>query len=289
MSLRKTFFLFALVHLFTCALFASAAAPAPGSSERTFEVTGVIKARFDDGVLVIKHEEIPGYMAAMTMRFTPASATEAAALQPGDRVRFRYRVSDENEIADRFVVLGKEDLKAESPAAVRPRRLKTGDALPAFSLLDESGAALTHTSLSSRFTFLTFIFTRCPVPEFCPAMALKFGALQKTIAADPALAVRTRLLSITLDPEFDRPDILAAYGKSIGAKPEFWNFATGEKPAIDALAKAFAVHTERNGVTLDHTLCTALVGPDGNILEIWRGNAWSTDEALTALRKAAQR
>ncbi|WP_175414722.1 SCO family protein [Nibricoccus aquaticus] len=257
-------------------------------TEKTFTVTGLIKARLDDGALVIQHEEIPGYMAAMTMRFTPADPREAATLQPGDRVRFRYRVSDDTDVADRFVVTGKEAVKTNSTPGNRTRRLKSGDTVPTFSLLDENGNAFTHAALNDRFTVITFIFTRCPVPEYCPAMALKFGALQKAIAADPALAPRVRLLSITLDPEFDRPDILAAYGKAVGANPVHWNFATGEKSQIDSLARAFAVYAERNGVTLDHTLCTALIGPDGLVLELWRGNAWSLDETLAALRKAAQ-
>jgi protein SCO1/2 len=251
---------------------------------RDFDVTGLIKGRLADGALVIQHEEIPGYMAAMTMRFTPASPGEVAALQPGDRVRFRYRVSDDKEVVDRFVVIGKEPVKND-PASSRVRRLKPGDPVPPFALVDETGEALTEASLRDRFTIVTFIFTRCPVPEYCPAMAIKFAALQKAIAADPSLAARVRLLSITLDPEFDRPEILAAYGKAVGAKPGLWNFATGEKPVTDALAKAFAVYTERNGVTLDHTLCTALVGPDGNVVELWRGNAWSTDETLAVLRE----
>jgi len=258
------------------------------SPERVFDVTGLIKARLDDGVLVIKHEEIPGYMAAMTMRFTPADVRETSALRPGDRVRFRYRVSDDKEVADRFVIFGKEEIKSDAAPASRMRRLKPGDVLPPFSLLDENGLAFTNDSLSGHFTIVTFIFTRCPVPEYCPALAIKFGALQKTIVTDASLATRVRLLSVTLDPEFDRPEILSAYGKAIGAKPEVWTFATGEKSAVDALAKAFSVYAERNGVTLDHTLCTALIGPDGKVVELWRGNGWTIDESLTALRQTAR-
>lgn len=260
---------------------------AAAATEKTFDVTGLIKARLDDGALVIQHEEIPGYMAAMTMRFTPADPREAAALQPGDRVRFRYRVSEDGaDVADRFVVTGKENLKTKSSSVARSRRLKPGDEVPAFSLLDETGSAFTNASLNERFTVVTFIFTRCPVPEYCPAMAFKFGALQKALTADSALAARVRLLSITLDPEFDRPEILSAYGKAIGAQPALWNFVTGEKSEIDALARAFSVYAERNGVTLDHTLCTALIGPDGRIVDLWRGNAWSIDETLAVLRKS---
>ena len=253
------------------------------AKEQTFEVTGVIKARLDDGALVIQHEEIPGYMAAMTMRFTPADPREAAALQPGDRVRFRYRVSDDSDVVDRFVVIGKETPKPAAASAARPRRVKAGDPVPEFSLIDEAGQPLTTASLRDHYTIVTFIFTRCPVPEFCPAMALKFASLQKKIAADPALTGRVRLLSVTLDPEFDRPEILTAYGRAVGANPAIWNFATGEKAAIENLSRAFAVFTERNGVTLDHTLCTALIGPDGRVVELWRGGAWKIEELLGAI------
>jgi protein SCO1/2 len=118
-------------------------------------------------------------------------------------------------------------------------------------------------------------------------MAVKFNSLQKSLVAQPASSTPFRLVSITLDPDFDRPEILAAYGKAIGAKPAHWNFATGTKTRIGALAKAFAVVAENNGVTLDHTLCTALIGPDGRVVELWRGHAWKPDEVLSALNTAA--
>jgi protein SCO1 len=92
-------------------------------------------------------------------------------------------------------------------------------------------------------------------------------------------------LSITLDPEFDRPEILKAYGEAVGANPAVWQFATGTKDEIAALTKAFAVYNERNGATLDHTLCTALIGPDGRVIEIWRGNGFRTEEVLAMLRE----
>jgi protein SCO1/2 len=261
--------------------------------EQIYEVTGVVRARLDDGGVVIKHDEIPGFMAAMTMRFDPAEPKDTAQLKEGDLVRFRLRVTEESSVADRFVVTGKEapaDKIVSAPSA-RPKipRVRPGEAAPAFSLIDETGAAVTTVSLQGRFTVVTFIFTRCPIPEFCPAISLKFAALQRALVADAALAPRVKLLSVTLDPEFDRPEILAEYGKAVGAQPAFWNFATGEKKEVEALSKAFAVFTERNGVTLDHTLCTALIGPDGRVVELWRGNGWKPEEILAAIRAVPAR
>ena len=252
--------------------------------QASYDVTGIIREKLSEKSLLIAHDEIPDYMAAMTMVFDLADPREGAALKTGDRVRFRLRPIDDRWLVDRFIVLGKA---APPPStAAKVTRLRPGDALPPLTLLDEHDRPLTLATLQGRFTLVTFIFTRCPVPEFCPAMAMKFGAIQNRIEQSPRAASgepSLLLLSITLDPEFDRPAILAAYGKGIGANPEIWNFATGDAAEIANLARRFAVFTERKGVTLDHTLCTALVGPDGRVREIWRGNGWSSDEVFAFL------
>ena len=268
------------------------AAIAPlSAAEQQFDVTGKLIHRLDDGRLVISHDEIPGYMVAMTMAFNvAANDTSAAKLKVGDHLKFRFTATEDASSAGQFVVTGHTPPPPPPPAPTgivrRSYRLRAGEAVPAFALVDETGAPFTHESLRGKYTVATFIFTRCPVPEFCPAMALKFTALQKALVAQPTPTTPVRLVSITLDPEFDTPEILAAYGKAIGAKPAHWGFATGPKAQIDALAKAFAVVSENNGVTLDHTLCTALIGPDGRVIDLWRGHGWQPAEVLAALETA---
>lgn len=148
---------------------------------------------------------------------------------------------------------------------------------------DQSDTSFTERDLAGHTTVVTFIFTRCPLPEFCPLMVKRFRELQAAIKDDPALREDTRLLSVTLDPGFDSPEVLHAYGTAMGADFARWRFVTGTSEAIDAVARAFAVYTERSGPTLDHTLATALVGPDGRVAEIWRGNGWKTADVLAAL------
>jgi protein SCO1/2 len=254
-------------------------------NQPSYEVTGVLREKLNGNRLLIAHEEIPGFMAAMTMAFDLADPREAAPLKVGDRLRFRLQPADDRWLVDRFAVIGQET--APAAKSTRIARLRTGDLLPAFVLLDEQNREFTHESFRGRFTLVTFIFTRCPVPEFCPAMAVKFGALQTALEKGRPAAEgqpRVRLLSITLDPEFDRPEVLAAYGQAVGANPALWNFATGASGEIATLARQFAVFTERNGVTLDHTLCTALIGPDGRVRDLWRGNAWTTQDIITCLQ-----
>ena len=269
--------------LLIAACLASLLTPPLMALDHVFSVGGTVRVPLDNtGHVTIAHDDIPGLMPAMTMSFAVADRT-GASLKSGDRVRFDLHTDGPDWTAAAFTVIG----HATTPPSVPPttaasRRLREGDSLPAFSCLTEENQPITAASLHGHATLLTFIFTRCPVPEYCPAMALRFAQLQKAILGNPRFAGRVRLLSITLDPEFDRPEILKAYGEAVGANPAVWQFATGDKETIAALTKSFAVYTERNGVTLEHTLCTALIGPDGRILQLWRGNGWKIDEVLEA-------
>ncbi len=269
--------------LFTWVLAATAALCAQA---RNYTITGTVEALLDDGRPVVAHDPVPGFMPAMTMAFEIADRTATADLQVGDRVQFQFEVSDTQSRASAFQVLDRSSARPSPTAVVRPRssRLREGDLVPAVALIDEQGEPITPGAWPGRYSVITFIFTRCPVPEFCPAMALRYGELQAAIQADAALKPKVGLLSITLDPDFDSPAILAAYGAALGADRDTWRFATGKSIQIDLLTRAFAVFNERDGVTLNHTLCTALVGPDGRIVEVWRGNHWKSAELLAAIR-----
>lgn len=269
------------------AILGTTARPARAADD-TYIVTGIVRQELDQARRIrIAHDDIPGLMPAMTMAFSVADPANAAGLKPGDRVKFQLRTTGSDWTATAFTVIGHEAPGA-SPTGTKAvgARLREGDSIPEFSLLNETGAAFTTADLKGHVTLVTFIFTRCPVPEYCPAMALRFGQLQKAILANPRLAPRARLLSITLDPDFDRSAVLKAYAEAVGANPAIWHFATGTTEEIARLTKAFAVFTERNGVTLDHTLCTALIGRDGRVVQLWRGNGWKTDEILGALTDA---
>ena len=161
------------------------------------------------------------------------------------------------------------------------RRLREGDAVPDFTLTRQDGGRITAADLQGRHTIVTFIFSRCPVPEFCPLIGRKFQALQREL---PTIAKEVRLLSITIDPEYDQPAILREYGKSLDADFSRWSFATGSSAQIEQLARLFAVRIERNSGSLDHALATALIGPDAKVIEIWRGNAWKPEGILARIR-----
>ena len=259
------------------------------STPREFAVVGVVTAAPADGRVMVAHEAIGDYMPAMTMPFALRSGESAPALAPGDKVRFTLRVDGNASHATAFERVGRDEavaaaLRGDAPTAAS--RLRKGDPVPEVSLVTQDGAPFTIRDLQGRITAVTFIFTRCPMPEFCPLMVRRFQEVQRTIAADQLLA-DARLVAVTLDPTFDTPQVLASYARAMQADPARWQFVTGSPSEIQRLTKAFSIHVERNGVLLDHTLATAVVGPDGRVRELWRGNGWTANEVVTALRVAA--
>jgi protein SCO1 len=186
-------------------------------------------------------------------------------------------------IAHGAAVPGAADVGGASAA----RRLKIGDPLPAFSLVTHRDRPFTAANLRGRATAITFMFTRCPLPEFCPATMKRFKDVRQRLDRDPSLD-NLRLASVTLDPSFDTPAVLAEYARGVGADSHRWEFVTGAPEAIADFTAAFSIHVDRNGAFIDHTLATAVIGPDGRIVQIWRGTAWKVDELVDVLRRAAK-
>ena len=259
-------------------------------SDRVFIVRGVVRGPYEAGVISIAHEAIPNFMPAMTMPFR-VEAGDVKDLTAGDRVEFEFRVG-ENSRATKFRRIGRVDgglqaTKMNETSRTAVRRLRAGDPVGPFSLVDQDNRPFTDEALKGMYTIVTFIFTRCPVPEFCPLLGKKFNTMLAQVPKleEPPKPV-VQFLSITLDPEYDRPEILREYGKSLNADFGRWRFATGDAATIESLARQFAVRAEKNGTSLDHTLATALIDPRGYVVEIWRGNAWKPEEILQRLRTA---
>ena len=254
---------------------------------RDYSVSGLVVAWPDAGIVSVAHEPIPGLMPAMTMPFTFEEPRQSQGLNPGDRVRFTLRVGSTTMRARSVQVVGQDTAALEAyrrSDSAASARVRPGDTLRRFALRDQNGAALTEASLRGRRTVLTFIFTRCPAPEYCPRMMGYFRQLQREIVADKGLA-DVHLLSVTLDPSFYTPQVLKAYGEAMNADFTRWRFATGTPDEVAALTRTFAVRTQASSAVLDHTLATALVDSTGAVVEIWRGNQWTVDEVLARLRQ----
>ena len=284
-----------LVALFTAATLTLGACdrtePTNAGGERQFTVRGAIRGIAPDGrTLEIEHEAIPNYRPAMTMPFTARNAADAKDLKIGDAVEFRMVVDDKEALIDQIRKIDAAQLNLPTPAAsVRKApaqastRWRAGDMLPPFRLTNEKGEQIGSDTLRGRPYVLTFIFTRCPIPNFCPLMNKNFAELQNAIKSGDGKVAETKLLSISFDPEFDTPAVLKEAAQHENADPAIWSFATAPRPQIEQLTKGFSVMVQPEGGSISHGLATALVDANGRIVEIWRGNGWKPGDVLQKL------
>lgn len=256
------------------------AAVLPALAAEQYAVSGIVRAVLSPTELVVAHEEIPGFMPAMTMAFTLDEALPSGTIGLDDQISGTLMVDAGEMRLTKIQRLGQAKAVA---AGTRPSSaviLAEGDRVPPFALENQKGEADNVFTVGT-YTIATFIFTRCPVPDFCPLMSSRFAALQTAIQ-EGTIRSSTRLLSLTLDPEFDTPDRLKAYGEAYKADPRIWTLARASVEETDRLVRAFRVFRERDGALLDHTLATALIAPDGTLIQVWRGNGWTPDEVIAA-------
>jgi protein SCO1 len=259
-------------------------------NQRRFEARGIVRGFAPDRSTVeIEHETIPGFMPSMTMPFSPKDLSEISALQRGDAISFRLTVTDKDSSIDqirridaRQVQLPAQKKEVSSPARSSDR-LREGDTMPEFTLIDQDGRTIMLNDFRGRPFVLTFIFTRCPLPNFCPMMSRHFAALQSAIEIGTDPVAGTQLLSISFDPDFDSPKVLKTFAAGEHADPNVWTFATGAKPEIEKLTHEFSVFVQPEGGSISHGLVTALIDRDGRIAKIWRGNGWSPEEVIRQL------
>jgi protein SCO1/2 len=242
--------------------------------------------------VTLNHEAIPGFMDAMTMPYKLKDASILGELHRGDVITADLLVSqdpDADVLLDHIVVV------AQGKPDYRPKVIyhvpASGDAVPDFKLRNQDGRPIHLGQFHGKALVITFIYTRCPSPDFCPRVTRNFASLDKLLASNPALYARTHLLSVSFDPEHDTPARLRAYGATyIGsdAKAAFahWDFAVPEKPVLAEMAKFFDLGmTENADSMITHTLSTTLIGPDGKVVRFYPGNEWTPEQVLADLKQ----
>ncbi len=275
--------------LFSAFLCLSACAGKPAAEEKRYELKGkVVSVDRAKSEVLVEHEDIPGYMPAMTMEFPVRDAEALKVMEAGDRVQAALVVTDDAYWLDSIVVT-KEYQREGDPVTqvlkVGPTEPQPGAEIPDVKLVNQDGRPFNTHTLKGRALVVTFIYTRCPLPDQCPLMSANFAQLNAALGADPELRKRARLLSVTLDPEFDTPAVLRSYGATYaGGKFEGWDFATGDPAEVRRFAESFGLIYKAEGGQVTHSLRTAVVGADGKLLKIYRGNEWKPEEVLSDLR-----
>jgi protein SCO1 len=237
----------------------------------------------------VKHDDIPGFMPGMTMPFRVPDPAEFGSVGRGDLVTATLVVSETTGYLMGVSKIGTAPLPPEAEAGPRPRIIEPGTEVPDVTVTDQAGATRKLSDWRGKVVALTFIYTRCPVPDFCPRMDRNFAAAQRLLAADPALARRVHLLSVSFDPGYDTPEILRSHAARVGADPSLWSYVTGTEDAIDPFAAVFGVAIMRDDKPMQeilHNLRTAVVGKDGRLVTILNGNEWKAEALVAAIREA---
>jgi protein SCO1/2 len=269
--------------------------PAAASNDnvKVYHLRGkVVSTDAAQGEVTLNHEAIPGFMDAMTMPYKLKDPSILGELHPGDTITADVLVSPDPNVdylVDHIVVVAQARPDTKPPVSYHVPA--PGDRVPDFKLRNQDGRAIHLSQFRGKSLVVTFIYTRCPSPDFCPRMTRNFAALEKLLAASPAVYARTHLLSISFDPEHDTPARLRAYGAGYlgsDAKDAFahWEFAAPDSNELLEMAKFFDLGmTSEEDSTITHTLSTTLIGPDGKVVRFYPGNAWTTEEVCADLEQ----
>ncbi len=242
---------------------------------RTYPLRGqVVRVDRQTGTVAIRHEAIPGFMPAMTMPFDLTGQELLEDLQPGDKVRGVLRIEHGHS---KLTLLEITEMALEAPPQPEalPALLPLGAAVPDFTMTTQDGRGQRLSDLRGHVVVLTFIYTRCPLPDFCPLTDQKMGRLAALIGAVPSRAAHVRLLSVSFDPDHDTPEVLARHARLRSAAPPLWTFAVATHDELRKVAESLGLTYGPTGHEIVHTLSTAVIAPDGTLARLERGQSWT--------------
>jgi protein SCO1/2 len=265
------------------------APPVSTSTNQTYSVRGVVQAILSDHRHVtVKHEAIPGYMAAMTMDFSVRDTNALASLALGDEISFTLVVTADDDWIENLQRTGKTGAVTPSGWSIIEPELEVGDPLPDAEFTSESGRLIHFSDFRGRAVAFTFFFTSCPLPEYCPRMNRNFSEVQKILMADTNAPANWQLLSISFDSAFDSPQILQGYaGFYRSTNADRWLFAIASTNTLRALAPKLDFRFWRENGTLSHNLRTVVLDGSGKIFKQFDGNDWTPAQLADAIRAAA--
>jgi protein SCO1/2 len=288
---KPQLFLAFLILLFGCHQ-SPIATSSPGNP-KTFTIRGKIVSAAN-GHVTLDGEAVPGFMEAMTMEYRLKDPGITSELHPGDRITAKVLADKEgddytNVQLDDIVVIAQARPDYKPPVAYHVPT--PGDTVPDFHFLNQSNRTVHLEQFKGKVVLVTFIYTRCPLADYCPRMSRNFADLDKALAADPVLYRQTHLLSVSFDPAYDTPKVLRSYGGAYtgnytNEKFQHWDFAAPTEKDLPAVTQFFNVGvTPGDNNTLNHSLSTLIIGKDGKIAGWYPGNDWKPEDMMIAIRK----
>lgn len=272
----------------------AAATAATTSGEIRHPLVGeIISVDAAKRMLIVTHDEIPGYMPAMTMEFK-VSAGDVAIAKAGQRIRAELverpggdyaleKIWPDDKITVRALDAGAKALAQDTAMRGKELYREVGENAPDFTLLDQEGRTINAAHFRGKKVMMNFIFTRCPIATMCPASTQRMSELQK--AAKAAGVTDVEFVSITLDPDFDTPGVLKDYADARGLDLSNWSFLTGPDAAVRHLLAQMGIIREFEGATIKHNLATLLIDPSGRIIHRVDGSRWDNQEFLPKMKR----
>ena len=254
---------------------------------RQYELQGqILQVEPARNEVVIKHEDIKGFMPGMTMPFKVKDAALLAGKEPGDLVTATLVVGEVDAHLSTLTRTGHAAVQAPPPVSDAPRILMPGEQVPDALLIDQHEKPQPFSALRGHRVALTFSYTRCPLPEFCPLMDRHFASVQKAIQSTPALG-DVRLVTMTLDPAFDTPAVLNRHAEKLKADPAVWTFVTAEPTEAARFMRQFGIFVEKDpggGAALTHNLRTAVIDAEGRVVKVHSSNDWTPSDLVADLK-----
>jgi protein SCO1/2 len=243
----------------------------------------------DSHQVTLDHEEIPGYMEAMIMSYPLQDEEILKELAPGDNLHATLVVEADSSHLEEISFTR---MSPNDPGANKTETLpepKSGDAVPAFSLVNQDAKPIRLDRYRGKVLALTFIYTRCPLPEYCTLMSENFAWIEKELQKNSALYEKTHLLSVSFDPAYDTPKVLRSYGAAhtgnyTSETFKHWEFATGTPDEIKEIGKFFGLTYVQEKDQIVHSLRTIVITADGKVYKIYRGNDWKPEEVFRDLQ-----
>jgi len=243
----------------------------------------------DGRTVIVKHEQITNYMAAMTMPFHAKNQNELAGLKAGDEIAFRLSVTDDESWIDRVTRTGQSapvEVKSATVATNAPGEFRLS-MIPDFALTNEFGQPLSLHSFQGRAVALTFFFTRCPIPEYCPRLTKNFHGAIERLKALPDGPTNFHFLSISFDP-LDTPLLLRSYARQYRYDSNYWSFVTGNNDQIQEMARGFGVGVTKEAGVYTHNFSTVIFDAAGRLQNMWPIGGDMTDQIVAEINKAAR-
>ena len=273
-----------IVLLMMCVLFGVSCRRS--GNEKRYDLKGkVLVVEPDKHLVTVSHEDIKGYMPAMTMPFTVPRDSDLQIMAPDDQITATLVIDGSHSWLEDLIITRQSVSSAAMPSV---KMAKEGDEVPNFTLRNQDNREIHIQGYRGRTLLLTFVYTRCPVPDYCTLMSNNFAQIDRALSQDAGLYAKTHLLSISIDPTYDTPQVLRSYGAAHTERYQnetfaHWEFAGGTAEQVKKIAEYFGLTYLPEKDQIIHGLRTVIVSPDGKVAKIYTGNEWKPEEVVEAI------